>query len=471
MRAAKPVRGYWRSLRNATNTVLVLILFSVPWVRIGSEPLVLLDIPKRQFHTFGLIIFPQELYFLWLLIAVLVLSLFFFTAIGGRLWCGYACPQTVFTDLFAGIGRALATTRLSPHRKQVPLSRRLVVHGVWLSISFLVAFHLVGYFVSPYSWKESLARGELPRIASSFVLVLGVIAYLDFAFLRQRFCKFLCPYARLQSVLFDRDTLVIAYDRNRGEPRGKRGRVEGDCVNCGLCVAVCPSEIDIRDGLQLECIACTQCIDACNQVMRQIGRQENLIGYRSLSQSDGNQGQSDGDHSSKTRLPSEMSRASEKRGESRGFRPRVVAYGGLLLVAASSFAIALARREPLELSVRRNRSALYSQTASGEIGNAYTLEIENRSRRARRFQLALEESRYRLVAGLNPIQVPATAHIETKVFVLDTRTAGHSQTPSASAASSNENREIHFVLQALDAPSERVTRRARFIAPSTRREP
>jgi len=406
-------------------------------------------------------VFPQELYFLWLILALLVLSLFFFTALGGRLWCGYACPQTVFTDVFAGLARRIQGWKGSRPPKRIAPWRTCALHATWLALAGVVAFHLVGYFRSPYSWLDVLSSAApLPPIATGFLAVASLVAYLDFALLRQKFCKYLCPYARFQSVLFDRDTLVVAYDSARGEPRGKRGKVTGDCVDCGLCVAVCPSEIDIRNGLQLDCIACTQCIDACNGVMQHVGRAPDLIGYRSLAAS----------AASDPKAPGTGSRA----GIERWLRPRVVTYGALLGVVAVTFSLALVRREPMELTVSRNRSQLYSTAADGQVSNAFTLQIENRSRQDQTFRVRIAEEQYLLVAGLNPISIPAISHLETRVFVLEPPDAATSaegrpseRTPQAAPAGTS-SREIHFVLESVEDTRHRVTRRARFWSPASR---
>jgi cytochrome c oxidase accessory protein FixG len=279
---ARPVHGFWRRLRWGADAALIAVLVAIPWIRVGGEPLILLDLPARRFHVFGLTIFPGELYFLWLLVAIAAISLFLFTALGGRLWCGWACPQTVFTDVFAAIARAIEGDTRPTHSRPAPLWRRAATRAVWLACAAAIGFHLVAYFVSPYALLADLRGGSLSPTVAGLLVFATAAAYLDFAVVRQTFCKFLCPYARLQSVLFDHDTLVVTYDPERGEPRGKRGRTTGDCVDCGLCVQVCPTGIDIREGMQLECIACTQCIDACNGVMEKLGRPANLIGYRSL---------------------------------------------------------------------------------------------------------------------------------------------------------------------------------------------
>lgn len=426
---ARPVTGRFRTLRWRANAALIALLLAVPWVRIGGEPLVLLDIPARKFHVAGLVIAPQELYFLWLLLALLALSLFFFTALAGRLWCGWACPQTVFTDLYAQVARVIQGWRGSSRPRQVSLPRRAATHAAWLAMSLVIGFHLAGYFRSPYDLLGAFASEASHPTALAFVAVITLITYADFGFVRQTFCKFLCPYARFQSVLFDRDTWVIGYDAVRGEPRGKVGSVEGDCVDCGLCVQVCPTGIDIREGMQLECIACTQCIDACNGVMTRVGRTNDLIRYLPLVELEGSR-------------------------PARLLRPRVVVYGALMLVVTVAFATLLERRLPMDLRIAHNRENLYQAVGDGRVGNAFTLHIENRSRRDGSFELELvEASEFELVTGLNPVHVPATSATETRVFVLPR--------PGRSAAS----QEIRFRLSRRDDDSRPLVRSTRFVLP------
>ena len=395
MLAARPVKGVFRGLRTRANVLLIGILFAIPWVRIDGEPLILLDVPQRQFHVFGLVIFPQELFFLWLLLAGLALALFFFTALAGRLWCGWACPQTVFTDLYAAVARRIqGWTRSGPPR-HIAAWRHVATHAAWIAISAVVGLHLVGYFHSIY---DLLAAVRNAHWTGRFDGILdrrdGTQLCRLLLWSSRRFCKYLCPYARFQSVLLDSDSLVVAYDARRGEPRGKRAKQgAGDCVDCGLCVAVCPTGIDIRNGLQLECIGCTQCIDACNGVMARVARPPDLIAYRSLASLEGR----------RTRL----------------LRPRVAVYGALLIAVALGFTLALAGRAPLALEIERNRTALFQRMADGRIGNAYTLHVQNRDRSDRTFRIQLEApADYELVAGVNPLRIPATTSINASVFVL-----------------------------------------------------
>ena len=434
MLSARPVEGRFRRLRSIANTILIAILFVVPWVRIRGEPLVLLDIPHRKFHVFGLVIFPQELFFLWLILAGLTLALFFFTALAGRLWCGWACPQTVFTDVYAAIARRIqGWTRTSPPR-HVALWRRVATHVAWIAVSGIVGLHLVGYFRSPYELIGALRHGDLAGASMGFWIAGAALCYLDFALVRQTFCKYLCPYARFQSVLLDSDSLVVAYDLERGEPRRKKRaeRKGGDCVDCGLCVAVCPTDIDIRKGMQMECIGCTQCIDACDGVMNRIGRPLGLIGYRSLASLEGR----------RTRL----------------LRPRVVIYGVLLVASVLGFGAAIVAREPLSLEVERNRTSLYQRSADGRIGNAYTLHVQNRERQDHVYRIGIDApARFQLVAGVNPLPIPATGDVTASVFVL--------AQPDATAED-EDGTPIRFHLENVERPGRKIARDSTFLAPA-----
>ena len=423
---ARPVEGFYRRLRWGLDAFLIAVLFAVPWLELRGVPLFRLDIPTRQFQAFGLVIFPQELFFLWLIVIGLALALFFFTALAGRLWCGWACPQTVFTDVFAGIARRVQGWKRSTPPRQVAPWRIAATHAIWIAICLVTGFHLVAYFQSPYEMAAALVRGDASATTLGFVGFASTLAYADFGFVRQTFCKYLCPYARFQGVLFDPDTLVIGYDRARGEPRGKRGKTEGDCIDCGLCVAVCPSEIDIRDGLQLECIACTQCIDACDGVMAKLERPRGLIDYRSEV-------------------------GLERLRPVRILRPRVLVYGVLLLAAVGLFAQQLAVRDPVDLQVLRNRAALYQRMPDGRIGNAYTLHVQNRARADEAFQIRLEAPEgFELVAGVNPLPVPGVTMRETSVFVV----------ADATRANGRSGHEIRFSLA-----GHELERRARFVFP------
>jgi cytochrome c oxidase accessory protein FixG len=425
MLQARAVEGRWRRLRWWADAALIAVMLGIPWVRIAGEPLIWLDIPARKFHVFGLVIVPQELYFLWLLLAGLALALFLFSALLGRLWCGWACPQTVFTDVFAAVARWIQNWRGPRPPAHVALWRRLATHVVWFAASVVIGFHVVGYFVPPEALLARLAEGPSGP-AFGFLGAATLLAYLDFAFVRQTFCRYLCPYARFQGVLLDSDSLVIGYDAQRGEPRGKKGTTPGDCVDCGLCVQVCPTGIDIRNGLQLECIACTQCIDACDGVMEQLGRRRGLIDYRSWV-------------------------SLERLRKVQLLRPRVLAYGALLAVVTVTFGLALGSRVPIGLRVLHNAESLTMRAADGRFGNAFTLRVENRDRVERTLHLRIEGDGFDLLAGVNPLVVAATSAVEARVFVM--------APPGFDAPRS----ALRFVLERTDDPAVRVIDETSFL--------
>lgn len=359
----RPVGGRFRRLRWAADGILIAILLVVPWIRVGGEPLVLLDVPGRKFHVFGLVIFPQELYFLWLILAALALALFFFTALAGRLWCGWACPQTVLTDVFSLVARRIeGWSRTGPPARVAP-ARRIATHAVWLALSFVLGFHLVAYFVSPYAMLDEVRAGALSPTVAGFLVATSVLVYLDLAWVRQTFCKLICPYARFQGVLFDRDTLVVGYDALRGEPRGKRAAGRGDCVDCGLCVAVCPTGIDIRNGLQMECVACLQCVDACDEIMTKVKRPTGLIGFASHNELAG-QGR-------------------------RVVRPRLLVYSVLTILAASALGVSLWTRTPFESNVIRTKGSNPFVIDGEMIRNPFEIHLVNKNPEPSTFKLAI----------------------------------------------------------------------------------
>jgi len=279
----------------------------------------------------------------------------------------------------------------------------------------------------------ALRDGDLAGASMGFWVAGAALCYLDFALVRQTFCKYLCPYARFQSVLLDSDSLVVAYDTNRGEPRGKkRGEGKGgDCVDCGLCVAVCPTDIDIRQGMQMECIGCTQCIDACDGVMNRVGLPLGLIAYRSLASLEGR----------RTRL----------------LRPRVAIYGVLLLASVLGFGAALAGREPLSFEVERNRTSLYQLSADGRIGNAYTLHVQNRDRQDHVYRIGIDApATFQLVAGVNPLPIPATGSVTASVFVLAQR----------DATAEGDGTPIRFHLEDIERTGRQIARDSTFLAPA-----
>ena len=348
------ITGKYTTLRRWTFLALHVALFLAPWVMVKGHPLLLIEIPTRRVFLFGATFTASDTFFLLLLLLFLAFSLFFFTALWGRLWCGYACPQTVFLESWI---RPLEiwiegdrTTR--KRRDQQGWSfdrawRKLAKWAVFLGVSFLLAMALVSLFV-PARELWALQAGP---VAHFFVAVLTFLWYWDFTWFREQFCNYLCPYARFQSALTDDETLLIAYDPGRGEPRGGKGAAEeGRCIACSKCVVVCPQGIDISDGFQLECIQCARCIDACVSVMDKLGH-PTLVDYSSLAEAEGK--------------------------SVRRLRPRTLVYGGLLaalLVLGLGLVLA---RVPFEATVNRVPGSLYTVDGDGFVRNTYLLKITN----------------------------------------------------------------------------------------------
>jgi cytochrome c oxidase accessory protein FixG len=328
--------------------------------------------------VFGLVLQPQDFIYLAVLLVMSALALFFFTAVAGRLWCGYTCPQTVYTEIFLWVERQLEGDRSARMRLdgQSWSFNKLLRKGgkqvAWLAIGLFTGFTFVGYFVPIQSLALQAVTLEVEPWPTFWVCFYGFATYGNAGYLREQVCKYMCPYARFQSALIDMDSLVIAYDAQRGEGRGARPRKAdpkalglGDCIDCTLCVQVCPTGIDIRDGLQNECIACAACIDVCDDVMDKMGYAPGLIRYSS------------GNAMKEGWSAGQMVR--------RVWRPRVLIYGMLLLVLGSGFLWSLSERASFRADLSRDRGALARTTGSGNIENTYLLHIINSEERAQRY--------------------------------------------------------------------------------------
>jgi cytochrome c oxidase accessory protein FixG len=346
------ISGRYTTLRRWTFFALHLLLLVAPWVMVKGHPLLLIDIPARRVFLFGGIFTASDTFFLLLLLLFLAFALFFFTALWGRLWCGYACPQTVFLETWI---RPLEiwiegdrTTRKRRDQKGWTFDRIWRKGVKWLAflgVSLFLGMAIVSLFVP----ARELWIGRASPLAYSFVWIFTFLWYWDFTWFREQFCNFLCPYARFQSALTDDETLLIGYDPQRGEPRGGRTAAEeGRCIACNKCVVVCPQGIDIRDGFQLECIQCARCIDACVSVMDKLGH-ETLVDYTSLAESEGR--------------------------EVRRLRPRTWVYGGLLASLVLFGVVLLVQRVPFEATVNRAPGSLFTVDADGFVRNTYLLQI------------------------------------------------------------------------------------------------
>jgi cytochrome c oxidase accessory protein FixG len=368
------IRGRFQRLRNLTLTVLILFFFVLPWIQWRGHPAVLFNLPERKFVILDLTFWPQDLILLAWLLIIAAFSLFFFTVWAGRLWCGYACPQTVWTRAYVWLEHLIEgdrNQRLKLDRSpwnRTKIVRRGLKHLALLALSFWIALTAVGLFIPIRELAADLLAFELSAVQGFWLLLVTGFSYGVGTYLREQVCIYMCPYARFQGVMFDPDTLIISYDERRGEPRGKRQRSlsaaeqgKGDCIDCMRCVYACPTGIDIRDGLQIECIGCAACIDACDEIMDRMGYERGLVAYSTENQMAGVKRQT--------------------------VRPRMVGYGLVLVAMLGLFAWQLATRIPLELHVSRDRARLYRETFDGGIENVYTLQIINMDQRAHRFQI------------------------------------------------------------------------------------
>jgi len=406
----RSVHGKFASWRIALVLATQLIFYGLPWLSWNGRQAVLFELAERKFYIFGLVFWPQDFIFLTALLVISAIALFLFTAIAGRLFCGYACPQTVYTEIFLWVeswieGDHVQRTRLDRQpfsgRK---LGLRAAKHGVWIALALWTGFTFVGYFTPIHLLGGEVMSWTLGPWETFWISFYALATYGNAGWMREQVCKYMCPYSRFQGVMVDSDTLVITYDRARGEPRGSRSRSAaarasglGDCVNCNICVQVCPTGIDIRDGLQYECIGCGACIDACDQVMQKMGYVRGLIRY-----------------STENALRSGLATSGIAR---RVFRFRTAIYSALLLLATAAFLGGLYLRSPIKVDVIRDRAALARETRDGLIENVYRLQIMNTGEAARRFVVRATGLPGLVVAARQPIVVPA-ASTESAVIAL-----------------------------------------------------
>ncbi len=378
----RAVTGWFAGWRWTFVWLTQLLFYGLPWLQWGGRQAVLFDLVAQRFYILGLVFYPQDLIFLASLLVLSAMALFFFTAVAGRLWCGYACPQTVYTEMFMWVERKIEGDRTARMRlDQSPWSlRKLARKGAkqfaWLGIGLVTGLSFVGYFTPIRELAHAVATFSVSPWEGFWILFYGLATYGNAGYLREQMCKYICPYARFQSALIDRDSLIITYDTGRGEPRGSRSRKAaaaarglGDCIDCTLCVQVCPTGIDIRNGLQNECIGCAACIDVCNGVMDKMGYARGLIRY-----------------STENGVVNGWSRRQMFR---RALRPRVLAYGLVLAAASVAFTTSVGRRSPFLVDVIKDRGMLARVIDEGAIENVYRLQIMNRTEVPQAYRLAV----------------------------------------------------------------------------------
>ncbi|GIX35455.1 MAG: ferredoxin [Lysobacteraceae bacterium] len=490
----RDVQGRFTRLRTLAVFWLLGMYYIFPWLTWEGRQAVLFDLPARKFYVFGFSFWPQDFIFLALLLILAGLALFFFTALAGRLWCGYACPQTVWTEVFLWMERWTEGDRArrikldaSPWTAE-KIRRKLAKHTLWLLFALWTGFTFVGFFTPIRDLGARLLTLDWGGWETFWVLFYALATWGNAGVLREQVCKYMCPYARFQSAMFDRNTLIISYDAMRGEPRGprKRGALPsvlersrgllgleqaqeeliraaqhrsaadrqvgarittaaldvdrplpergplqpeqlGDCIDCTLCVQVCPTGIDIRNGLQYECIACGACIDACDSVMDRIGYPRGLIRYTSQNAIEGKP----------TRI----------------LRPRVLIYGSLLALILAGWLWGVMNRDPLLVDVLRDRNALYRIAADGHIENGYTLKLVNKRNRAARLRVEVARGDAEIAGGA------------LDVVVEPEQVASLPLTLTAPPGGPPGRRDVEIRVTDLDDPGVSVSHTARFFAP------
>ena len=379
----RSVRGWFATWRWALVWFTQLLFYCLPWLDWNGRPAVLLDLVARRFYIFNMVLHPQDVIYLTGLLVLSAYGLFLFTAVAGRLWCGFACPQTVYTEIFMWVERRFEGDRQARMKLAAApwsvrkLARRGGKQATWLAIGLWTGFTFVAYFTPARALASEVLAFTVGPWESFWILFYGLATYGNAGYLREQVCKYMCPYARFQSAMFDRDTLIISYDAARGEPRGSRPRKvdpvsigKGDCIDCTLCVQVCPTGIDIRKGLQYECIGCAACIDACDGVMDKMSYPRGLIRY-----------------ATQNGIEKKWSRAQMWRHVA---RPRVLIYSAILLAIGAAFIASLALRAPFKADVVRDRGALARQVEDGRIENVYRVQLMNGTEQAQRFRIEVE---------------------------------------------------------------------------------
>ena len=447
---ARSVSGWFNYWRWAMVWATQLMFYGLPWMSMNDRQAMLFDLGARRFYIFNLVLYPQDLIYLTGLLVISALSLFLFTAVAGRLWCGYTCPQTVYTEIFMWVERKIEGDRIARMRLDkkswsvAKLARKSAKHAAWIGIGLWTGFTFVGYFTPIRELASEVANFSLGPWELFWVLFYGFATYGNAGWMREQVCKYMCPYARFQSAMFDRDTLIVTYDEVRGEGRGSRPRSElpaeyharglGDCIDCGLCVQVCPTGIDIRKGLQYECISCSACIDVCDGVMEKMHYPTGLIR-----------------NSTQNGVDQKLTRTAMFR---RVLRPRVLLYTAVLATVTAGLLWSLLTRSSFRVDVVRDRGAMARMVGQGQIENVYRLQIMNATEHAQRYALA--------VSGIIGAQI-----ISDSLVVVDA--AGSrwipvrvQVPPNAAAAGSHP---IAFVISTQEVPRDEVIEKSVFLVP------
>lgn len=438
-------KGLFKNVRLAGVAFLFLLYFGTAWLQWDGRQAVLWDLPARQFHIFEATFQPQDFFLLSFLLIICAFGLFFITVFAGRVWCGYTCPQTVWTWIFMWAERVTEGERNARIKlDKAPMSanklaRRAAKHSIWIAVSLITALTFVGYFTPIRGLVIDMFTWDMAGWAVFWVFFFTAATYLNAGWLREQVCIHMCPYARFQSVMFDRDTLIISYNPERGEARGPRKKgVDpaevglGDCVDCNMCVQVCPTGIDIREGLQMECISCAACVDACDTVMDKMGYDRGLISYTTEHNLSGE----------KTEI----------------LRPRLIGYGLALVTMIGLFIFTVSSMAEVAVDVQRDRNVLYREARGGEIENVYIIKVFNKSSEPRTYDLAVQgHPELSLSLPANRLTVSPNSTLQLPVTVqLDP------------AFMDGTNMAIEFEVTAEGDPTISATAESRFMGPTLR---
>jgi len=438
----RAVEGFFQHVRLYTGWPLLLAYFLFPWLMIEGRQAVLFDLPERKFHIFWITFWPQDFGLLAWALMIAAFTLFFVTTLLGRVWCGYTCPQTVWTAIFMWAEQVSEGERHQRIRlDNAPWTiekvfKRTLKHGMWLGFAALTGITFIGYFYDIRDLIVDAVHLQLPAVAVFWICFFTAATYINAGWMREQVCKYMCPYARFQSAMFDKDTLIVSYDASRGEPRGPRKKGAdpgsiglGDCIDCTFCVQVCPTGIDIRDGLQYECINCALCIDACDAIMVKMGYAPGLISY-----------------------------TTENRLAGKGWtwkRTKLVGYGVAVVAMLSLFTAALALRVPLELDVLRNRGKLFQEIPGDRIQNTFTVKVLNMDEADHTYDLWISGLRDPVIVPDDPIVVGAGSVKELSVNVI-----------VDPEALTRVNSEIEFHVRSRDGQWEAKSK-SRYLGPAS----
>lgn len=442
----RSVKGVFTNWRWIMVWVTQIIFYGLPWIEWGQRQAVLFDLGVRRFYIFGLVLYPQDFIYLTGMLIIAALSLFLFTAVAGRLWCGYACPQTVYTEVFLWVEKLMEGDRSARMRRDEgrmsleKVGRKTGKHLIWLMIGLWTGFTFVGYFTPIQTMVSQISTLNFGPWETFWVIFYGFATYGNAGFMREQVCKHMCPYARFQSVMFDKDTLIVTYDTERGEPRGARSKKAdptklnlGSCVDCGLCVQVCPTGIDIRKGLQYECIGCGACADVCDTVMDKVGYARGLVKYSTEN--------------------AMTNKWTQKQTLRHVFRPRILVYTSILMVIIVAIMVSLATRTPFKVDIVRDRGVMARVVDAGKTENVYRLQVMNATETDQRYRFSVSGLPGLILTSEDTVSVQSTEARTVPMRI---------QLPFNAAPVGSH--EIKILIESLDSPGELVEKTT-FLVP------